>query len=123
MFHGKQWNANARPNRGRLVHVAHQGQAAAGRQGTKQVVHEQHIDHACLVHHEQIAVERVGFVAREHPGGGVDFEQPVDGLGLHAGRFGQALGGAARGGAQRAADLFSAEDEQVDEKIVLPKPT
>jgi len=36
----------------------------------------------------------------------------VDGLGRDAGRFGQALGGAARGGAEQAPDFLGPQDEQ-----------
>ena len=46
------------------------------------------------------------------PVAGLDFQQPVDGLGLHAGRLGQPLGGAAGGGAQQAAHLLGPQDQQ-----------
>jgi hypothetical protein len=53
------------------------------------------VDHGGLVDNQQVAVERVFVAALEAAALGVDLQQPVDGLGLEAGRLGHVLGGAA----------------------------
>ncbi len=67
----------------------------------QQRLHQHDIDHRRLVDDEEVAVERIVAVAFEAAGLGVDFEQPVDGLCLEAGRLSHPLGRAARGGAKQ----------------------
>ena len=64
-------------------------------------LHQHDIDHGGLVDNQQVAVERVVVAALEAAALGIDLEQPVDGLGLEAGRLGHALGGAAGRSAQQ----------------------
>ena len=66
----------------------------------------------CLVDNQQVAVERVIVAALEAAALGVDLQQPVDGLGLEAGRLGHALGGAASWSAQQKVGALRREDAQ-----------
>ena len=50
----------------------------------QQRTHESHIDHRCLVDHQQAAVERVLTIAPEPGGLGTDLEQALDRLCLEA---------------------------------------
>ena len=85
---------------------------ALGRQGAEQVAHQRHVHHRGLVHDQQVALQGTALVARKRARGGLDFEQAVDRLGLHAGRLGEPLGGATGRGAQQAAHLLGPQDEQ-----------
>ena len=93
------------PTDGKLIDVADEDHASPRRHGLQEPVHQDDIDHRRFIDDEQIDVERVLRVAAEAAHGGVEFEEAVDGLRLAAGRFGQALGGAAgrRARATRAA--------------------
>ena len=84
-----------RPNRRKLVDVADDQQRGMVGHRLQQRLHQHDIDHGGLVDDQQVAVERVVVAAFEAAALGVDLEQPVDGLGLEAGRLGHALGGAA----------------------------
>src|SRR6202022_2911514 len=75
-------------------------------------LHEHDVDHGCLVDHQQVAVERVVVTALEAAALGIDLQQPVDGLGLKAGRLGHALGGAASRSAQQKVGALGREDAQ-----------
>ena len=55
----------ARPDRRQLVDVADQDQGRPSRHRLEQRVHQRHVDHRDLVHHQQVAVERVLLVALE----------------------------------------------------------
>ena len=48
-----------RPDRGQLVDVADEQQGGAVRQRLQQRPHQRHVDHAGLVDHQQVAVERL----------------------------------------------------------------
>ena len=65
-----------------------------------------------LVDHQQIAVEGVRLIALEAEGLRVELEQAVDGLGLHAGRLGHALGCASGGGAEEKLRALRRQDAQ-----------
>ena len=80
--------------------------------GLQQRLHQQDIDHRAFVHHEQVALERVVLVAAEAEGLGIDLQQPVNGLGLHAGGLRHALGGPARGRAQPECHGLGLQDPQ-----------
>ena len=79
--------------------------SSAGMVGDRlqQRLHQQDIDHGRLVDDQQVACERVVAAAFEAAGFGIDFEQPVDGLGLESGSFGHPLGGSARRRAEQQA--------------------
>jgi len=70
---------------GQLVDVTHDEQRRGSWHRLHQRLHQQHIDHRALVDDQQITVERVLVVALEAEGLGVELQQSVDGLGLHAG--------------------------------------
>ena len=89
------------PDRGQLVHVADEQQGRVLGDGPGERVHERHIDHRGLVHHEQIAVERVVLGSREAAMLGVDLQEAMDGLGLDPRLLGHALGGPARRGREQ----------------------
>ena len=58
-------------------------------------LHQHDVDHRGFVNHQQITVERVVVAAFIAPTFGVDLQQPVDRLGLQAGRLSHAFGSAA----------------------------
>ncbi len=101
-----------RSDRGQLVDVADDQQRGIVRHRLQQRLHQHDIDHRGLVDDQQVAVERVVAVALEAAALGVDLEQPVDGLGLEAGRLGHALGGAAGGRAEQELHALGREDPQ-----------
>jgi len=70
------------------------------RDGLEQRLHERDIDHGGLVDDQQIALEWIFIIALEAEGLRVELQQAVDGLGLHAGGFGHALGCSSGGGAE-----------------------
>jgi hypothetical protein len=47
-------------------------------------VHQRHVDHRDLVHHQQIGLERMLLVALEAALAEIGLEQPVQGAGLQA---------------------------------------
>ena len=100
------------PDRGQLIHVAHQQQARMRRNGLGERIHQRHIDHRGLVHHQQIAVERVLLVAREAAVLRVDLQQAVDGLGLDPGLLGHALGRTSCRSRQRHPDALGHQEAQ-----------
>ena len=59
------------------------------------------IDHRGLIDNQQVTVERVSVATLEAAALRVDLEQPVDGLGLEAGRLGHSFRGAAGRSAQQ----------------------
>ena len=77
-----------------------------------QRLHQHDVDHGGLVDHQQVTVERVVVAALEAAALGIDLQQPVDGLGLEAGRLGHALGGAAGRRAQQDLSALRREDPQ-----------
>ena len=93
-----------RPHGGQLVRVPHQHQPGSGPQGPQQSGEEGQIHHAHLVHNHRVCLQGLllrpleghlpGGLAPGHP------QQPVDGLGLHAGELTHTLGGPAGGGGQ-----------------------
>ena len=76
------------------------------------MAHERHIDHRHFVGDQKISLQGMAFVTRKSAHGGLDFQQPEDCLGLHAGRLREAFGGATRGRAQQAPHFLGAEDTQ-----------
>ena len=74
---------NARPDRGQLIHVADEQQAAVARQRPQQAIHQRNVHHRHFVQRKQIAVERVGFVSGEAARDRLDFLQSVNRLGFH----------------------------------------
>jgi hypothetical protein len=58
----------------------------------------------------RFAIERIVLAPPEAAALGVDLQQPVDGLGLEAGRLGHTLGSAAGWRAQQEASAFCRED-------------
>jgi hypothetical protein len=74
-----------RPDRRQLVDVTYDQERGVIRHGFQQGLHERDIDHGGLIDDQQIALERRLLVALEAEGFRVELEQPVDGLGLHAG--------------------------------------
>src|SRR5271166_3537125 len=76
------------------------------------------IDHRSLIDHEQITIEGIAGVAFEPAAPGIDLEQPVDGLGLDARRFGHALRRAARGRAKQQSHAFDRENlkDRIDDR-------
>jgi hypothetical protein len=84
------------PDRGQLVDVDHQEQRRPPGHRLQERVQQRHVDHRDLVHHQQVALERVIFVPLEPALGGVGLEQPVQGPGLQAGGLAQPLGRPAR---------------------------
>ena len=89
----------------------------------QQRVHQQDIDHGGLVHDQQIAVERVVLVRAEAARLRVDLQQPVDGLGLQAGGFGQPLGRPSGRGAQQQAEPLATRIFRIElTRVVLPTP-
>ena len=97
-------------DRGQLVHVAHQNQTGACGKRPQQIAHERDIHHRGLVHDQQIAVDRILFIAGETPGTWLGFEQAVNGFRFQAGGLGEPLGRAAGGRAKNASDLFGSKD-------------
>src|SRR5271168_4444657 len=65
-----------------------------------QSLHQHDVDHRGLVDDQQIAIEGIVGVALEPAALGIDLQEPMDRLGLDAGRLGHPFGGAARGGAE-----------------------
>jgi len=65
-----------------------------------------------VVQYQQATVERMIFAAFEPASLGVDFEQPVDGLGLETCRLGHSLGGAAGWRAQQKLGALHRKDAQ-----------
>ena len=92
--------------------------AARGGRARDQRLHQQHVDHRGLVDDEQVAAERVRLVALEAAVLRVSLEQAMDGLRLDAGGLGQALGGSARGRAERDVDALGHEhpEDRVDQR-------
>ena len=77
-----------------------------------QGIHQRHIDHRGLVHHEQIAIERVLLVLRETTVLWINLQQAVDGLGLNPGLLGHAFGRASCGSRQRHPNALSQQQPQ-----------
>jgi hypothetical protein len=75
------------PDRRQLIDIAHEQERGLVRHRFHEGLHQHDIDHGCLVDHQQVAVERVVVAAFETAAPGVDLQQPVDGLGLEAGRL------------------------------------
>ena len=59
----------ARPDRGKLVDVADEQQPRPLRHRPQQRAHQQHVHHAGLVHHQQLAIHAIGMrcLARWRP--------------------------------------------------------
>ena len=90
----------SRAHAGELVHISDQDQPHAVRDGSHQTVHQHDVDHGALVHDQDVSLQRVFFVPLVAVGR-LDFQQAVDGFGLHARGLGQALRGPpGRGGEQ-----------------------
>jgi hypothetical protein len=84
-----------------LVDISNDQQRCVVRDRFHERLHQHDVDHRGLIDHEQIAIERIVRVAFEAAAPGIDLQESVDRLGLDAGRFGHALRGAARGGAEQ----------------------
>ena len=89
------------PDRGKLINIADDQEGGPVRYRLHERLHQHDVDHGRLVDNQQVAVERVVVAAFEAAALGVDLQQPVDGLGLEAGRLGHALGSAAGRRAQQ----------------------
>jgi hypothetical protein len=84
-------------------------------------IHERHIDHGGLVHHEEVAVERIVLVLGEATVLWIDLQQAVDRLGLKAGLLGHALGGTTCGSGQQHPDTLGDEMRRIESSVeVLP---
>jgi hypothetical protein len=70
------------------------------------MIHQRHVHHRHFVNDQEIALQRVAIVPGEGTRGGLDFEQPVDCLGLDACCVGQALGSPAGWRSQQAPDFL-----------------
>src|SRR6266516_2356529 len=88
-------------DRRQLVDIPDHQKGRRVRHRLKQRMHQQHIDHGRFVHDEQVAVEGVLAIPPKPAGPGIDFEQPVDGLGLEAGGLVHARGRTAGGSAHQ----------------------
>jgi hypothetical protein len=86
----------AGPDRRKLVDVANDQKGGPVRHRLHEGLHQHDIDHGGLIDNQQVTIERVVVAALEAAALGVDLQQPVDGLGLEAGRLGHAFGGATR---------------------------
>ena len=100
------------PDRRQLVDIANDQESSLVRYRFHERLHQHDIDHGSLVDHQQVAVEWVVVAALEAAALRVDLQQPVDGLGLEAGRLGHALGGAASRRAQQKVGALGCEDAQ-----------
>src|SRR5438105_9500284 len=97
----------ARPNRRKLVAVADNQDGGLVGYRLHERLHQHDIDHGGLVDDQEITVERVVVAALEAARLRVHLQQPMDGLGLEAGRLGHALGGAAGRSAQQQVGALS----------------
>ncbi|MDV7390714.1 hypothetical protein RZS08_05140, partial [Arthrospira platensis SPKY1] len=79
----------ARPDRGKLVHIPDHHQRGARRHRLEEVSGQGHVDHAGLVNHEDIALQRLASGSLEAGLVGVVLKKSVNGLGLPPGRLGQ----------------------------------
>ena len=102
----------SRSDRWQLVDIADDQERGIVRHRLHQRLHQHDIDHGGLVDDQQVAVELVVAVAFEAAALGVDLKEPVDGLGLEAGRLGHALGGAAGRGAEKKLRALGREHPQ-----------
>src|SRR6185312_5085929 len=82
-------------NRGKLVDVANDQKGGLVGYCLHERLHQHDIDHRGLVDNQQVTIERVVVATFEAATLRVDLQQPVDGLGLEAGRLGHTFGGAA----------------------------
>ena len=106
------------PDGGQLVDIADDEQRRVVGRRFHQRLHQHDVDHRGLVDDQQIAIEGIVGVALEPAGLGIDLQQPMDRLGLDARRFGHALGGAARGGAEQQFHALGRENlqDRVDDR-------
>jgi len=86
----------ARTDRGKLVGITDQDDFHPGRYCLEQVVHEDDVDHRTLIEYQGISFERMFRIALI-PLWRFELEQPVDGLGFHAGCLAHPLGSPSRG--------------------------
>ena len=78
----------------------------------QQRLHQQDIDHRRLVDDQQIADERIVAATLEAAGFRVNFQQPMDGLGLISAGFRHPLGGAAGRRAEQQAHALGGQNAQ-----------
>jgi hypothetical protein len=86
-------------------------------------LHQHDIDHRGFVDHQQVAGEWIVVATLEAAVLRVDLQEPMDGLGLEAGRLGHALGGAAgRSAEQKPHPLGgkNAEDRHIEFRYAIP---
>ena len=102
----------ARSHRGKLVDVADDQQGGVVGDRLQERVHQQHVHHRRFVDHEQIAVDGTVRIPPEAAGGGIDFEQPVDGARLESRRLGHAPRRPAGGRAEDQAGALGGQDAQ-----------
>jgi hypothetical protein len=102
----------ARPHGRKLIHVADQNQPGAIRNRPRKGVHQRHVHHRGLIDDQKPAGKRVGLVAGEAPGCGVDLQQSVDGLRFQARGLGEPLRRPSGRGAQQALHALGAQDHQ-----------
>ena len=100
----------ARSDGRKLIDVPHDQHRRFAGHRADQRVHQRDVDHRRLVDDNQVGVDGTFLVALEPPGGWVDFEQPVDGLGRQTGRLAEAARGAARRRAERYGEPSRGED-------------
>ena len=105
----------ARTDGGKLVDIADDEQRRLVRHRTEQRAHQQDIDHAGLVHDQEIALERMLLGAAELAGARVRLQQAVDRLRLQAGAVRQPLGRPAGGRTQRHANLLG--DQHLQDRV------
>ncbi len=99
-----------RTDRGELVDVAHQNQAAARRDRLREARGELGVDHRGLVDDRDLGVERQLGTALEAAQAGIELEQAVERRGLDAGRLGEPFGRPAGGRGERHFDPFLGQD-------------
>lgn len=96
---------------GELVDVADEDEIGVRGKRARESAHERDIDHAHFIDDDEVSFERIGSVAVE-TFGGLNFEETMDGEGIHAGAFTESLGGATGGGAEKTLNFFSADDRE-----------
>src|SRR5579862_3509701 len=84
----------SRPDRRKLIDVAHDEQRSLVRNSLEQRLHQKDIDHRRFVDDQQAAIERIVLATFEAAAPRIDLQQTVDGLGLVPSRLGHPFRGA-----------------------------
>jgi hypothetical protein len=102
----------AGPDGGELVDIADDQQRCRVGHGAQQRTHQQNINHARLVHDQEIALEGMLLGPAEFAGPWISLQQTMNGLRLQPGTLRQPLGRPTRGRAKRHANLLGDQDLQ-----------